>query len=540
MSLISFLLRSSWKLVAIATLTGIISGGSSTTLIALINRIINQDFAKTPLFLLLGFVGLVLIIMGTNFVCQISLIRLAQEAILQLRLRLCRQILAAELIQLENLGAARLLVTLTDDVQAVAEAVRLLPFIFVDLVIAASCFIYITVLSWQVTLMTLMMLIVCVVMFEQVSGRARERLTLAREEQDVLYQHFRAVTDGTKELKLHYRRRQAFLQEDLHRSATAYRRYNIQGMSVFAIVDNWGKLMFFVAIGLVLFALPKLMTISPQNFSGFVLSFIYMAGPIESLINQLPALNRASVALDKIQLLNLTIADRLEPATIPTTTQTQWRSLQLRHVTHTYRSDNDDSNFTLGPIELTFNPGEIVFIVGGNGSGKSTLAKLITGLYQPESGAIAIDGISITAENQEWYRQHFSVVFADFYLFARLLGLDSPDLENQAVHYLKQLQLDHKVSVVEGKLSTTALSQGQRKRLALLTAYLEDRPIYLFDEWASDQDPIFKDLFYRELLPELRDRGKTILVITHDDHYFHLGDRLIKLDYGKVEYDKRL
>ena len=135
---------------------------------------------------------------------------------------------------------------------------------------------------------------------------------------------------------------------------------------------------------------------------------------------------------------------------------------------------------------------------------------------------------------------NFSAIFADFYLFERLLGLETDDLDGQAQTYLKQLELDRKVQVNNGQLSTLNLSQGQRKRLALLTAYLEDRSIYVFDEWASDQDPVFKDVFYRELLPALKRRGKTVLVVSHDDRYFECGDRLIKLDYGQVIEERDL
>ena len=88
-----------------------------------------------------------------------------------------------------------------------------------------------------------------------------------------------------------------------------------------------------------------------------------------------------------------------------------------------------------------------------------------------------------------------------------------------------------------GKLSTIELSQGQRKRLALLTAFLEDRPIYLFDEWAADQDPTFKRFFYYDLLQELKSRGKTVFVISHDDSYYDLGDRLLKFENGKLLCD---
>lgn len=197
-----------------------------------------------------------------------------------------------------------------------------------------------------------------------------------------------------------------------------------------------------------------------------------------------------------------------------------------------------ETGFVLGPISLTLRSGEITYIVGGNGSGKSTLAKLLTGLYLPQTGSIHLNGVLTTDHNREWYRQHFSAIFSDFYLFDRCLGFDQVNLDQKVEHYLRQLQLSHKVQVKDGVLSTTRLSQGQRKRLALLVAYLEDRPIYVFDEWAADQEPLFRDFFYREILGTLKERGKTVVVITHDDRYFHLADHLIKLDYGRVEFDR--
>ena len=155
------------------------------------------------------------------------------------------------------------------------------------------------------------------------------------------------------------------------------------------------------------------------------------------------------------------------------------------------------------------------------------------------SASPRLDGIPIDDRLRESYRQLFSTVFADFYLFDRLVGIRLEDLDATAKMYLEKLQLDRKVAVRDGKLSTIALSQGQRKRLALLTAYLEDRPIYLFDEWAADQDPFFREVFYKQILPELKQRGKAVLVISHDDRYFHLADRLVKLDYGKIVVNER-
>ncbi|MEL6554762.1 MAG: cyclic peptide export ABC transporter, partial [Cyanobacteria bacterium J06621_11] len=280
-------------------------------------------------------------------------------------------------------------------------------------------------------------------------------------------------------------------------------------------------------------------------------------GPMESLVNKLPFLSKASIALQKIETLGLSLNRLRSDISVAPNLPASKVELHLRGVTHTYRIDvnnvrgnrkaspkeghkalaNEEHTFTLGPVDLSVCSGELIFIVGGNGSGKSTLAKLLSGLYYPQSGQIWLNGEQVGDHNQAWYRQHFSAVFSDFYLFDRLLGFEHIASNSSALDYLKKLRLDHKVKIQHGKFSTTALSQGQRKRLALLGAFLENRPIYLFDEWAADQDPSFKRIFYTQILSDLKASGKIIFVISHDDRYFHLADRLIKLDYGSINYN---
>lgn len=523
----------------IAIVTGFLSGASSAALIALMSHTLGAgaDRMGQAAF---AFAGLAIVALTAGIVSQVVLIQLAQNAVFNLRMRLGRQILASELAHLEELGNARITATLTEDVQAVAEAVSSFPFLCIDLATVLGCFVYISWLSWQVFLAVMVVFVSAFMTCQWTLKRAQRKLKKAREDKDSLFRHFRAITDGIKELKLHYPRRQVFFVDDLEATSASFRRHNIEALVLFSITATWGKFIFFVAIGFVLFALPNLLAIPLQTLSGYVLTFTYLILPLDKLVSKLPILGQASVALNKIHTLGLSLQARSELETVPAPIHPHWKTLELRNISHTYQTAGEDSNFTLGAIDLSFQEGEIVFIVGGNGSGKSTLAKLLTGLYIPESGEIYLDGQRISDRNREWYRQHFSAVFADFYLFDRLLGIDAPNLDAQAQTYLKQLHLDHKVRIVDGRLSTIDLSQGQRKRLTLLTAYLEDRPIYLFDEWASDQDPIFRDLFYTKLLPEMKQRGKTIFVISHDDHYFHVADRLIKLDYGQIEYDQVL
>jgi putative ATP-binding cassette transporter len=539
MNLIYFLLRSSWGMLAIAIVAGFLSGGSSASLIALISVAGSYSGSQRLTLIVLGFAGLAVVALITSIISQVMLIRLSQDAVLKLRMRLSQQILSSELSHLEQLGNSRLLATLTEDVQAVANAVFQMPSLCIDLAIVLGCLVYITWLSWLVLAMVTGLTVVAIGSCQWLLHRGEKLLALAREDEDQLFKHLGTITQGIKELKLHYRRRQIFLEEKLQLTATTFRRHNVGGLTFFAITSSWGQLVFFFALGFVLFGLPNILTLNPQTLSGYILTFTYLVLPMNNIISKLPLFSKASIALQKIESLGLSLANRAELSTVPPISESSWYKLQFKGVTHVYYTDQEDNNFILGPIDLTLYPQEIVFIVGGNGSGKSSLAKLITGLYIPESGEILLDGAVINEHNREWYRQHFSVVFSDFYLFEELLGLENKNLDIRATKYLKQLQLDHKVKVENGKLSTTALSQGQRKRLALLTAYLEDRPIYLFDEWAADQDPIFKEVFYTQLLTELRDRGKTVLVISHDDRYFHLADRIVKLEYGKVEYDKQ-
>jgi putative ATP-binding cassette transporter len=359
----------------------------------------------------------------------------------------------------------------------------------------------------------------------------------AREAREALFRHFRALTEGIKELQLHRGRREVFFSREVATTVEELRRFNLAATRWYVWADSLTTVFFYVLIGLLLFALPLAGRLTLETITGYVFACLYLMGPLWAILSSWPVLVRGQVALQKIRECELSIATNVrgQHLGVDSDVSPAWGGLEWERVVFRYESGqtlNDD--FVLGPLDFSLHPNEVIFLVGGNGSGKSTFVKLLTGLYVPQSGEIRCDGQRVCEENREWYRQHFSAVFTDFYLFEDLRGLHDGDLDDRAGAYLARLQLDQRVQIVNGRFSTTALSQGQRKRLALLTAYLEDRPICVFDEWAADQDPTYKEVFYRELLPELKARGKAVVVITHDDRYFHLGDRVVKLDYGKV------
>jgi putative ATP-binding cassette transporter len=545
LKLLSFLLRLAREVrfsrltMAAIVIAGLISGFANTALIALFNAALTGRGLPMPV-LISSFVALCLILPCFRLISQVLLIHLTQHGIRELRLRLCGRILAAPLRQLEAIGPHRLLAALTQDVNTIVDALVQVPLIVMHVGIVVSCLIYLGWLSWVVLLEITGFIVLGVVTYLGPMQLAMRHFSKARRLMDTLLKHIRSLTEGTKELKMHEFRRAAFLQ-DVRAASTGLQRETRAGGIIFAVASSWGQVLFFVVVGLLLFVLPHFQPVATSTLLGFTLVLFNMMTPLEVLLNAAPNLGRASVSASTIGKLGLSLQQiATDAGQAGTAIEPRWQRLELAGVTHDYHREEATENFVLGPIDLTFRPGELVFIAGGNGSGKTTLAKLLVGLYAPETGEIRFAGTPITAENRYLLREHFAAVFSDFFLFERLLGLDRPVLDGDARKYLAELRLEQKVKVEEGVLSTLELSQGQRKRLALLTAYLEDRPIYLFDEWAADQDPIFKDIFYLEILPGLKAKGKTVIVISHDDRYYHLADRLIKLESGKVEYDRSI
>jgi putative ATP-binding cassette transporter len=536
MNIIAFFLRHSRKIVFFSIAAGALSGVCNAALLA----VINATLKTTPQGgrLAWSFAGLCVLLPFARFTSERLLTKLGQDAMHRMRMQLCRQILAAPLLHLEQLGSARLLTTLTDDVPAITNAVLVIPLLCVNAALVIGCLIYLGILSWGVLLIVLAFMILGIATYQAPILKVQKIFQSAREHSDRLQEHFRALTLGAKELKIHNERRQAFIREGLEATADALQAHNVAGQNLYTVAASWGQVLVFIVIGLILFIFPSIHNLDRTMLTGYALTLLYLMTPLQVIMNSLPQLTRANVALNKVNELGFTLgsqgSEQAEEKQFQTDT---WETLRLSSVSHRYQRDGEASDFILGPLDLTFKPGEMVFIIGGNGSGKTTFVKLLTGLYAPENGAIYLNDEPIGPDNKEAYRRHFSAVFSDFYLFETMLGLIDNKLDQRASEYLQQLKLGHKVQIEQGRLSTTKLSQGQRKRLALLTAFLEDRPIYIFDEWAADQDPYFKDFFYMNLLPDLTARHKTVFVITHDDRYYHVAERIITLDNGQVTSD---
>lgn len=531
MPVLKYLIRQSKILLLGAAIASVIYGVCSVLVLSQINSALTAEgpalSAMAPIF-----AATLVAVLLSKILSDTLFERFSQRAHAELRRFIVKRVMAADYRHLERVGAPRVHSALSEHSAHVAEFFVSFPAILTNSVIVLGCLVYMALLSWQVFLAAIAVIGLGSIGYHLAHLRAIRHLDAASKEQDRLFSYFRSLTDGAKELRLNRRKRGAFLDNVLGQSIENVRRERAVGMSIYVASVSWGNFLMYAFIGLVLFLLVGEGSGRAQIITGFALVFVYIMGPLEALLMNIPDANLAKVSAQRIDEITRTMPTseaQEENASVPSL-----QSIALRGVLHRYYHEQSDDFFTLGPIDLEFRPGKITFLVGGNGSGKTTLAKLLVGLYPPEEGTVTLNGERVDDGNRDCYRQMFSAIFSDFHLFDRLLETGRADLDEEGNRLLAKLHLQHKVKVQNGAFTTLALSQGQRKRLALVVAYLEDRPFLLFDEWAADQDPVFKEVFYHGVLPELREMGKSVLVISHDDRYFHLADRLIRMENGQV------
>jgi putative syringomycin transport system ATP-binding/permease protein len=426
------------------------------------------------------------------------------------------------------------------------HTLMILPMILVQATIFVFGIAYLAWLSWIIFFLTIGSMVIGVILYSFFFRRGMSFSRKVRDEFNVFNENTHGLVFGIKELKLNSDRRRWFRRAAIDFSSKRVARYNfIEGLW-FTGGGNVEQISFAILIGFLIFGAPSFEVLDATTLTACVLAILYVMGPLAMLVGTVPQLGEGTVACERLADFGFSISDQearvLDRSQAHVKMQPSlkgWNRIELQDVRVNYRGYDSPNEFELGPVNMQVGPGELVFIVGGNGSGKSTLAKILTGLYSPTQGRILLDAEPVNDGNRDLYRSLFTAVFTDFQLFNRVIG---PGRETAntvlAQEYLARLGLAEKVQIKGRNYTTTkALSNGQRKRLALLCAYLEDRPIYVLDEWAADQDPLFKKFFYETLLQDLKSRGKCVIIITHDDQYFELADRIIKLSDGRIVSD---
>ncbi|MDI1433127.1 cyclic peptide export ABC transporter [Polyangium sorediatum] len=464
------------------------------------------------------------------------------EALLhRIRTRIAEKIERTELEGLERVGTAEIFDRVTENMSVVSEQGWVLGSFLQALFVLVFGLVYIAWISLPAFALIALMLVFG---FFIVQYRFDEVVPVLRQMGQLRLELFDRVMDllkGFKEAKFS-RRRGREIHDDIVTMAESLRTGAVrtaEGLSGVLVMPNC---VLYILLGAVIFTLPRYSGVDVPTMASLVTCTAFVWGPFTSVAGGLNAVFRSSVAFEQIRALEGKLDEAVQRAAVQKP-EDPWNgrmgTLSTRDIVYEYPSDNGDRCFRVGPLSLDIEPGEVVFLVGGNGSGKSTLLKVLTGLYPRSGGELRVGGVLVQPENVAAYREMISAIYSDFHLFSKLYGM--LDAEPEAVRALiAQMGLKGKTSFEEQQFTRRTLSTGQRRRLATIMTLLEDRPVYVFDEWAADQDPEFRRYFYEELVPALKGRGKTVIAVTHDDRYFHCADRVIKLSYGKVQATTRM
>lgn len=504
---------------------GLASSGTATT------KVLSWEVSDFRFACLFFFVCICILFART--VSRTMLVRVSLDMASSLRRELYAKVMAAPVASLERIGESRLMSVLTQDVARIVAGAQLLPDLIVSLVTLLGMLGFLVYLNYAAFIFVSKAIFFGIISFQIPMYFAAKTLRKSRGLIDELHVATRGLVYGAKDLKLDGVKSADYYANTLLPAERNLVATEKSGFTLLTVAGSYGNLISFFVIGIFAFVFVNYHQVNADELVGVVMALLYVTGPVGAILNVIPQLTITQTSMRNVEkVFNEIAAENIveNGAAIG-----PWEKLVLSGVCYEHSGHLGQGGFRVGPIDLEINMGEVLFIVGGNGAGKSTLSKLLTLHYLPQGGTITFGDCEVSPETIVGLRRRIGAIYSDFHLFDRILGSLSAAKLAMADHYLNELGLRGKVSIDGGKFSTLLLSDGQRKRLALLTMLLDERDLYLFDEWAADQDPKFKEYFYRKLLPSLRARGKAVVVISHDDRYFDAADRIYVIEHGKVK-----
>ena len=529
----------------------LITGMANAALISFINTgaeyVTNDQVSHRVALLFL--ISLMIYILGKRYVAMRSAVLV--EAILnKIRYRLADKIRHAELATLEARGTSPFYARLGQDTVKVSNFTASVITAIQAVILIVFTTLYISTISIKAFVLVTIMLSVCFLVYSSRRKVFRTMWLKLSEYETRFYEKLGHILDGFKEIKINRSKNESVLQ-DFALVNEEMKDYKTGLVQAYIRLSIFSQAFFFILLGSVIFVFPQFHEEYATNIIKITAAILFISGPFEIVLNGNQQLANANSSARNILELEAELEEVLRQNEMTIEAQNHPEAFEELPFSDNIRFHNlsfayppvkgRDYIFEVGPIDLTIKKGELIFITGGNGSGKSTFLKLMTGLYQPKAGQILVDvdeagrpDTTVSSANYQQYRNLFTTIFTDFHLFDKLYGIRETDpADINAV--LKNMELPaDKTTYRNGGFTNLRLSTGQKKRLALTTCIIEDKPIYIFDEVAADLDPEFRDKYYYQIIRELRARNKTVIVVSHDRYYWTVPDRLLEMANGKM------
>jgi putative ATP-binding cassette transporter len=517
----------------------IVAGLSNAMVLAVINAAASPSAQTTKGRLAIMFVIVVVTWSISQRYMMYEASKEIERIIHRVRSRLTAAVRDSELLEIEKIGRTRIYNAISKEIQSLGQNTNTLVAVSQMSLLVVFAMLYLLVLSPTAFAIAMVFMSVAVTMYLGRLKAVNKAIADSFVAEYGLHDLLEGILDGFKEVKLNAIRSQQISDDLLEASLDAAEsRVTAQSQLVrnYVFTQN----VFFLLLATMVFVVPLVTDIASETIVKLTTAILFVTSAIAGVVSSVPVFINANASAKNIMSLSQAIgapSRLLSDVSRIAVAPPAFRRIEIRDVSFTY-GNADNPGFHVGPFDVTFNAGETVFISGGNGSGKSTFMRLLTSLYWPRDGYFMLDGQPVTHENVEAYRALFTAVFSEYHIFKRLYGV-APDALAEIPELLRLFELEDKITLVDGAFTTVDLSAGQRKRLALIVALLERRPICVLDEWAADQDPLFRRKFYEDLLPIMKARGLTIIAVSHDDRYFHVADRRLHLEEGRIVNDLR-
>ena len=524
-----------WKNIFImATLAGMANAG----LLAIINfasRIYQDETMNYQYFSIYIVVFLIFFIAKKHSILESS--KEVERVIRDVRERISHKIKRSELLSIENMDTTKIFTRLTRDTSLISQSASEILSTAQSLIMVFFALIYIFIISAPMFFIIIIALGITIAIYTIFSQDVQRDLNTNSKVEDIFYNSLDSAISGFKEIKIN-RKKRADLYD--YQDEILNRLYNlkIDLSEKFIAMIMFTEVFLYILLGVIVFVVPHLIIEDSITVIQITASLLFIIGPIDNAIYIFPLASKTRRSIKNIRKLEALIDKNMveHPQDI-IEDFTNFKSIDIRDMEFKYINRDNETLFAIEPVNIKINRGDMIFVVGGNGSGKSTFIKTLLHLYTPSSGGIYLDDDLIDEYSASSYRDLFAIILNDFYLSNKVYGVENIDyrLVNKL---LKEMQLDNKTKFIDGEFTNIELSTGQRKRLALIVSILENKEIYVFDEWAADQDPEFRKYFYKKILKRLKAQGKTIIAVTHDDKYFNLADKIYKMKDGKMNIYK--